>query len=306
MKVIRVSEQGFCKGVRRALSLVEMAITENSEGKQIYILGDIINNRFVSEQFKKQGVITISSNNQSRLEMVKLVSKDSIVILTAHGVSPEVLNYLKNNKIEYIDASCPFVIDVHNRITKHLDQDFEIIYIGKHNHPESEGVLGINRRKIHIVTNVEDVRNLKVKSQNILIDTQTTLSNFYTKPIIDEIFVKYPEAILASGVCDATTKRQEALINEIKGDLCIVVGDVRSSNANELLKIGLNYMPTYLINSVEEIKKEWLDGVKVITLTSAASTPSILTDEIYEYLINYNTWLFMCFFYSKCNHFIFN
>ena len=294
MKVIKVSQQGFCSGVKRALSLVDKTIKDNASDKQIFILGDIINNRFISNELHKKSVITIPSNGRKRVEMLKEI-KDGIVILTAHGVSPEVIKYLDDNNIEYVDATCPFVLNVHDRIKRYLDNDYTIIYVGKHNHPESEGVLGINYKKIKLVTRVDDIKNINIKNDKILIDTQTTLSNFYTKPIIDDLLLKYPQALVASGVCDATTIRQEALLNELEGDLCLVVGDQNSSNANELLQIAKRYMPAYLINHVSEIKKEWLLDVNVVTLTSAASTPSVLTDEIYEFLVNY-TWFAQVFF----------
>lgn len=286
MKVIKVSKQGYCNGVNRALDIINLTYNNNKTGKQVYILGDIVNNSYVSKQLENQGIITIPANGKTRVEMLEKID-DGIVILTAHGVSPEVRAILKSKELSYVDATCPFVSRVSDRITKSIDDGYDVIYIGKHNHPESEGILGINRKKIHLVTNTLEVKNLKIKSNLISIDTQTTLSDFYTKPIIDEILIKYPQAILSSGVCDATTQRQQALISEIQGDICIVVGDKNSSNANELLKIGNQFLKTYLVNSVEEIKKEWLENVKAVTLTSAASTPKQLTDEIFNYLINY-------------------
>lgn len=283
MRVIRVSHQGYCSGVKRALDIVNKAY-ENNPNKQIYILGNIINNRYVSNQFLNKGIITIDTANATRLEMLESINKDGLVILTAHGVSPRVYEYLKKEKIEYIDATCPFVSLVSKRINKHLADDYEIIYIGKHNHPESEGIIDINVNKVHLVTNTSEVDNLSINNKNILVDTQTTLSKFVTDPIFHKIKEKYPHAKLASGVCDATTIRQQALMNELEGELCLVVGDKISSNANELLKIASKKMPAYLINHVSEIKKEWLEGVTTITLTSAASTPKELTDEIEYYL----------------------
>lgn len=284
MKVIKVSKQGYCNGVKRALDIVKNTIDNNYHNKQIYILGNIINNSFVSEQLTKLGVITLNTPNKSRLELLNEIEGDSIVVLTAHGVSPKIISYLNEKEITYVDATCPFVLKVSDRIVNYIKRGYDIIYLGKSNHPESEGVLGINEEKIHLVTNIKDIDNLNITNSNVLVDTQTTLSDFKTKPLLKHIKQKYPQVIIASGVCNATTARQQALIEEISGQLCLVVGDKISSNANELLEIGNQFIPTYLVNSINDIKKEWLDEVSVITLTSAASTPDELVDEIYNYL----------------------
>ena len=283
MKIIRVSQQGYCSGVSRALNIVEKTVRENNNQRQIYILGNIINNTYVSNQLKKQNVITINSNGKKRIDMLSEIN-NGIVILTAHGVSPEVYKYLENNNIEYIDATCPFVRRVSDRVTSALQGDYQVIYIGKHNHPESEGITGIDNSNIHLVSNIDEVNKLNIEPSKIFIDTQTTLSDFYTKPIIDAILLKYPSSEIASGICDATTVRQQALIDEIQGELCLIVGDKISSNANELLRIASKYTKSYLINHVSEIKEEWLTDVNTITLTSAASTPKSLTNEIFNYL----------------------
>lgn len=285
MKVVKISKQGYCSGVNRAIDIVDKAIKEYPN-KKIYILGNIINNRYVSKNFAKHGVVTIDSGSKTRLEMLDTIT-DGLVILTAHGVSPRVYEYLEEKKIAYIDATCPFVNLVATRISNHINNNYEVIYIGKHNHPESEGVTDIDLNKVHLVTSINEVNLLNIESENILIDTQTTLSKYVTNPILESVKKRFPHAKIASGVCSATTERQEALINEIKGELCIIVGDLISSNANELLKIAQNKMPAYLINHVSEIKKEWLENVQTVTLTSSASTPSELTDEIEEYLKKY-------------------
>jgi len=285
MKVVKVSKQGFCNGVKRALDLVYQTVKENQNNEPVYILGELMNNDFVSHKLNELGVITIKSNGRKRVEMLEDITR-GIVILTAHGVSPDVKEILDKKKIKYVDTTCPFIIKTEDKIKNYLNKDYDVIYIGKHNHPESEGIIGINSNKIHLVTSLDEANSLSINNDKIFITTQTTLRQELLKEILKTLTKAYPNFLYYDGVCNSTILRQEALINEITGDLCLVVGDKISSNANELQKIGNRFIPTYLINSVEEIKKEWLEGVKVITLTSAASTPDELTNSIYEYLIS--------------------
>jgi 4-hydroxy-3-methylbut-2-enyl diphosphate reductase len=285
MKVIKVSKQGFCNGVKRALALVHQTVKDNQANLPIYILGELMNNEYVSKKLVEWNVITIKSNGLKRIEMLQSID-EGIVILTAHGVSPEVIKQLEKKKLQFVDTTCPFIVNTANVIKNYLDRNYDIIYLGKHNHPESEGIIGINKDKIHLITDLDEAQLLTINNDKILITTQTTLRRKHLDEMLNVLLEKYPNAIYKDGVCQSTVLRQEALINEITGDLCLVVGDKISSNANELVKIGNRLIPTYLVNSIHDIKKEWLNGVKVITLTSAASTPDELTNEIYEYLIN--------------------
>lgn len=284
MKVIKVSKQGFCNGVKRALDLVFQTVKENQKNEPIYILGELMNNEFVSHKLNELGVITIKANSRKRVEMLEDITS-GIVILTAHGVSPEVKKILDKKNLKYVDTTCPFINKTEDKIKSYLIKGYDVIYIGKHNHPESEGIIDINPNKIHLITSLDETNSLSINNEKIFITTQTTIREKLLKEILKTLMNHYPNAVYYNGVCNSTTLRQEALINEITGDLCIVVGDMISSNANELQKIGNQYLPTYLVNSVEEIKKEWFESVKVVTLTSAASTPDELTDSIYEYLI---------------------
>lgn len=284
MKVIKVSKQGFCNGVKRALDLVYKTVKDNTNNLPIYILGELMNNEFVSKQLDKLGVITIKANGRKRIEMLNDID-EGIVILTAHGISPDVIKMLNDKKLQYIDTSCPFILRTSSLINDHLNEGYDVIYIGKHNHPESEGIIGINHNKIHLVTYVDEAYNLNITNPKILITTQTTLRSDLLNDMKSVLMSKYPDSKYINGVCNSTILRQEALLNEIQGDLCLVVGDKISSNANELVKIGNRFIPTYLVNDIKDIKKEWLNNVKVITLTSSASTPDELTNKIYEFLI---------------------
>lgn len=286
MKVNVISEQGFCFGVNRSLRIVKEALNNPDTPKPIYILGVIIHNKFVNKAFEENGIILLSENN---LERIKFLSKRNIgtVILTAHGVSPKIYDLLNLNNYYYIDATCPAVKYVQDSIIKYLSLDYEVIYIGNKGHVEVEAVLDISKL-VHLVESLEDIKSLEISNQKIYIQNQTTLSLFDLKPIVDALVLKFPNAIREKGICQATTKRQMALQKEIKGQLCLVVGDKNSSNSNKLKKIGQQFMQTYLIESIEGIQLKWLDNVDEITVTSGASTPKAITNEVINFLKKYN------------------
>lgn len=286
MKVNVISKKGYCFGVNRALQIVKNAINDPDTPKPIYILGEIIHNKFVNMALKELGVILLSENNQERIDFLSNHIKGTIII-TAHGVSPEIYRLLNDNNTNYIDATCPAVKKVHDSIKKYLSLDFEVIFIGNKGHVEVDGTLGISPL-IHLVETVDDVKSLTINNPKIYIQNQTTLSLFDLNPIIDELKIKYPNAIKDHGVCQATTLRQKALKEEIRGQLCLVVGSKNSSNANKLKKIGNLVIKTYLIDSLEDIKLEWLDEVYEVTVTSAASSPEAITNEVIDFLIKYN------------------
>lgn len=286
MKVNVISKKGYCFGVNRALQIVKNAINDPDTPKPIYILGEIIHNKFVNMALKELGVILLSENNQERIDFLSNHIKGTIII-TAHGVSPEIYRLLNDNNTNYIDATCPAVKKVHDSIKKYLSLDFEVIFIGNKGHVEVDGTLGISPL-IHLVETVDDVKSLTINNPKIYIQNQTTLSLFDLNPIIDELKIKYPKAIKEHGVCQATTLRQKALKEEIRGQLCLVVGSKNSSNANKLKKIGNLIIKTYLIDSLEDIKLEWLDEVYEVTVTSSASSPEAITNEVIDFLIKYN------------------
>ena len=211
-----------------------------------------------------------------------------IVIFTAHGVSDDVIAAAKAKGLTCVDATCPDVIRTHKLVKEHSAVG-DIIYIGKKNHPESEGTVGISD-KIHLVTSIEDVDELKnVPLENILITNQTTLSMLDTAEIIAHCKKIFPDAIVAKEICNATSKRQEAVLQLQDVDLLIVVGDARSNNSNQLAKIAKHagIQESYLIDSVLDLTPDMINGHKRIAITSGSSTPNSITDQVVDFLNEY-------------------
>ncbi len=279
-KLILASPRGFCAGVSRAIDIVEKAIS--FFGAPVYVRHEIVHNKHVVEDLKRKGAIFV--------EELKEVPADSIVIFSAHGVSPAIKKEAKNRKLKIIDATCPLVTKVHWEAIKYKQEGYELVLIGHKGHPEVEGTMG--EATMHLVENVEDVEKLKT-SGKIAVLTQTTLSVDETKDIMDALNRKYKITTPAKeDICYATTNRQNA-VKELakKCELVLVVGSQNSSNSKRLVetaqKIGIK---AHLINDKDGIKEEWLDA-KTVGITSGASAPERLVQDIVNFFRNRNNQL---------------
>lgn len=284
MKVIRIEPQGYCGGVIKALEKVNDAINNPNIAKPIYLLGNIIHNKHVVDDFINKGIIVVDDKNKTRLELLDEITSGT-VIFSAHGVVPKVYEKAKAKGLNIIDATCPNVLIVHNKIKEHLEKGYEIIYIGTKNHPECEGVLGISN-KIHFITSIADINSLQLNSNLVYATSQTTLSIYDIEDIFKALKDKYPSIETDDKICNATTIRQKALANQEKVDLCIIVGDANSSNTKKLAKVAEDYahIKTILIDGLKGLDKEILKGISSVSVSSGASTPSYLVDEVIEYL----------------------
>lgn len=281
MIVNKLEPQGYCKGVTRAIDMAFDAA--NKYEKPIYMLGRIIHNAHVINKFKDLDIIVLEDKTKTKLELLDTIDKGTI-IFSAHGVSPLVYEKAKSKGLNIVDATCPMVLLVHNKIKDYLEKGYSIIYLGTKGHPECEGVLGISDTIIP-VWSMEDIIKLPNLNDKVYITNQTTLATDETKEAFNLLKKKYPKAIIDDKICLATTVRQQAVFNQPKADLCIVVGDKLSSNTKKLCEVSLRTnTKTILIDSLESLDKDILNGVKTINITSGASTPNYVTNEIIEYL----------------------
>lgn len=286
MKVIKITPRGFCFGVVSALNIAIKAINDKSIPRPIYILGNIVHNHFISEALNELGLITIDDKSKTRLELLDLIDKGT-VIFTAHGVSDEVINKANDKGLYLINSTCKYVNKTNDYIKGKLKKGYDVIYIGKKNHPEPEGAIGINVNKVHLVENLDDVLKLNLNNEKIAITNQTTMSYWDIKILAKEIKKIYQKAEFMNEICNATQVRQEAVYKKaIKADLTLVVGDPLSNNSNKLAAISKKMAKThaYLIENVEDINKEWLKDCETVAVTSGASTPTAITNEVIKYL----------------------
>ncbi|WFW29623.1 MAG: 4-hydroxy-3-methylbut-2-enyl diphosphate reductase [Wolbachia endosymbiont of Menacanthus eurysternus] len=282
MEAILVEPYGFCAGVRRAIDILSITLEKYKDRHCIYVLHEIVHNKYIVEGFKKQGVIFINS-----IEDIK--NNDGVLVFSAHGVSKSIEEGAKRRGIQVIDATCPLVSKVHKRAKKYEDSGRELILIGYKNHQEIKGISGRVKNPVILVQSVKDVHSLRVKNPNNLsYITQTTLSIDDVVEIVDALKFKFPN-IKGSDfkeICYATQNRQNAVKKLIKiADIVLVMGSKNSSNSNRLLDICLaKGKKAHLIDNYNCVDKNWFLGIKKIGITAGASVPDILVSELINYL----------------------
>ncbi|MGZ4164204.1 MAG: 4-hydroxy-3-methylbut-2-enyl diphosphate reductase [Tumebacillaceae bacterium] len=288
MEVLKISPRGYCYGVVDAMLLAQQAAKDLDLPRPIYILGKIVHNQHVVDAFDHQGIITL--DGADRMELLEQVEKGT-VIFTAHGVSPQVVERARAKGLTIVDATCPDVSKTHDLIREKTAQGYEVVYIGKRNHPEPEGAIGVAPDKVHLVEKASDVEHLNLQTDRILVTNQTTMSQWDTKALMNEVLKKYPHVEIHNEICLATQVRQEAVAEQAKeADLTIVVGDPSSNNSNRLAQVSEEIAGTraFRIGDVSEIQLEWLQGVNKVAVTSGASTPTQITRELIDFLEQYD------------------
>lgn len=282
MEIKRIVPSGYCKGVVNAINIVKKTRIEYPN-KNIYILGMIVHNSYVSKQMNDLGVITLDDSNKSKEELLDEIN-DGVVIFTAHGISDKIKQKAINKGLITVDASCVDVIKNKELIKGYINKDYDVIYFGKRKHPEAEAILSISD-KIHLVCSIDDIDNLNVINDKIFVTNQTTMSYMEVEDMISYLKNIYPTSLIQKEICNATSSRQLAVTSIEDGDVLYVVGDVKSNNTNKLKELGKkNFKKSFLISNYKEINKKDLINQNKIYVTAGASTPPNLVDEVIKYL----------------------
>ena len=282
MEIKRIVPSGYCKGVVNAINIVKKTRIEYPN-KNIYILGMIVHNSYVSKQMNDLGVITLDDSNKSKEELLDEIN-DGVVIFTAHGISDKIKQKAINKGLITVDASCVDVIKNKELIKGYINKDYDVIYFGKRKHPEAEAILSISD-KIHLVCSIDDIDNLNIINDKIFVTNQTTMSYMEVEDMISYLKNIYPTSLIQKEICNATSSRQLAVTSIKDGDVLYVVGDVKSNNTNKLKELGeKNFKKSFLISNYKEINKKDLINQNKIYVTAGASTPPILVDEVIKYL----------------------
>lgn len=279
-KVLLAAPRGYCAGVDRAVVTVEKAL--ELYGAPVYVRKEIVHNKYVVSTLEERGAIFVSETDE--------VPEGQTVIFSAHGVSPAVHASAASRNLKTIDATCPLVTKVHHEVKRFADDETEILLIGHEGHEEVEGTAGEAPGKVRIVDGLDGAREvIPTPGKKLVWLSQTTLSVDETLESVRILRERFPEISdpPSDDICYATQNRQEA-IKAIapKADLVITVGSKNSSNSVRLMEVAKEYgaKASYLVDYAKEIDPRWLDGVETIGLTSGASVPEILVDEVLKYL----------------------
>ncbi|ATW42483.1 4-hydroxy-3-methylbut-2-enyl diphosphate reductase [Glaesserella parasuis] len=282
MNIILANPRGFCAGVDRAISIVELAL--EIHGAPIYVRHEVVHNRFVVDGLKAKGAIFVEELDE--------VPDGAIVIFSAHGVSQSVRHEAKRRELKVFDATCPLVTKVHMQVARASKKGTKAILIGHEGHPEVVGTMGQydnEKGGIFLVEDVEDIAKLGLKEdEDLTFMTQTTLSIDDTSDVIEALKQKYPaiQGPRKNDICYATTNRQQAVRELAKlAQLVLVVGSKNSSNSNRLAELASRMgTPSQLIDGPQDIDPNWLQGVTTIGITAGASAPEILVQSVVDHL----------------------
>ena len=279
-KLILATPRGFCAGVDRAIHVVEKALEKF--GSPIYVRHEIVHNRYVVETLKSKGVIFVDELDE--------VPEGSVVIFSAHGVADHIYQDAEAKHLQVVDATCPLVRKVHFSAKRHYSAGRHIILIGHAGHAEVEGTLGqLPEGAITLIRNEADIEKLAFQDgKEIAYITQTTLSVAETRKIIATLKAKFPNILgpEAGDLCYATGNRQAAVLDLCsKVDLLLVVGAKNSSNSSRLMELGQEQgIKSHLIESVNDLNPDWFQGVETVGLSSGASAPEILVQEVVDWI----------------------
>lgn len=279
MEIIKVTPRGYCKGVVNAIETAKKT-RKQYPNEKITILGMLVHNQYVVDALSYYHIDTINIPKKTRLELLDEVN-EGIVIFTAHGVSDQVYKKAQEKGLIVVDATCEYVAFIHKIVKEKLNEGYEIGYIGKKGHPESEAVLEISDH-IHLIEKEED---LNFNNDLLFFTNQTTLSYYDIQKLYETIQEKYPHAIINNEICNATKCRQEAIMNLKDVDALIVVGDPKSHNTQKLANIGSkNINNVYCIETAKDLVNIDLSKINKIAITSGASTPTRITNQVIHYL----------------------
>ena len=274
-RLLLASPRGFCAGVVRAIEIVDLAL--DCYEPPVFVRREIVHNRHVVRDFEARGMRFVQELSE--------VPDGATAVFSAHGVSPEVRADAASRRLRVIDATCPLVTKVHLEAIRFAKMGFEILLVGHAGHEEVEGTMGEAATRIRLISSVADAETVPVADpERVAFITQTTLSVEDTRPIVEALRRRFPAIHTASrdDICYATQNRQIAVrALARRAPLILVVGSRNSSNSNRLVEEAvLAGARAHLVDDVSEIDPAWLDGVETIGVTSGASAPDFLVEEI--------------------------
>jgi 4-hydroxy-3-methylbut-2-enyl diphosphate reductase len=277
-KLLLAAPRGYCAGVDRAVQTVERTL--EIHGAPVYVRKEIVHNKHVVERLRALGVIFVDQETE--------VPEGAVCVFSAHGVAPSVHANAQERGLRTVDATCPLVTKVHREAVKFAEDGYTIVLVGHDGHEEVEGTMGEAPGRIVLVQSEQDVDELEVEDpERIAYVTQTTLSVDETSSIIARLRERFPSMVgpRTDDICYATTNRQAA-VKQLAGscDLMLVIGSRNSSNSVRLVEVARDCgAAAHLIDNASEVREEWLEGRRVVGISSGASAPENLVAELVDF-----------------------
>jgi 4-hydroxy-3-methylbut-2-en-1-yl diphosphate reductase len=278
-RVLVAAPRSFCAGVVRAIDIVEKLLHQH--GPPVYVRHEIVHNVHVVHDLEARGAVFVESEDD--------VPEGALVVLSAHGVAPDVYRRCEERNLKVVDAVCPLVSKVHAEARRYAGRRLKIALVGHAGHVEVEGTMGEAPEAMVLVETPEDVENLELEDgEQLAYLTQTTLSLDDTAEVVDALRARFPDLVgpPSADICYATQNRQDA-VKKIceEATVVLVVGSRTSSNANRLVEVARSRgAEAYLIDDEADLDPAWLEGHETVGLTAGASSPDLLVDRVVERL----------------------
>ncbi|RHO05496.1 4-hydroxy-3-methylbut-2-enyl diphosphate reductase [Clostridium sp. AM22-16AC] len=276
MEVTVAKTAGFCFGVKRAVEKVYEQIGKTE--KPIYTYGPIIHNEQVVGDLQEKGVEVIDT-----LEELKTI-RDAVVVIRSHGVGKDVYDILKENGVEIVDATCPYVKKIHRIVEKQTEEGRRVLIVGSENHPEVQGIKGWGDERTKVIENMDDFRRLELpEDEKLCIVSQTTFNYKKFQDLVEKISKTRYDITVLNTICNATQERQvEAMRIASQVDVMLVIGGKHSSNTQKLYDICRKECKnTYYIQTLGDFNPECISSVRSVGITAGASTPNNIIEEVH-------------------------
>jgi 4-hydroxy-3-methylbut-2-enyl diphosphate reductase len=276
-KLLLAAPRGYCAGVDRAVQTVERAL--DIHGAPVYVRKEIVHNKHVVETLRERGAIFVEEETE--------VPEGAVCVFSAHGVAPSVREGALARNLQTIDATCPLVTKVHREAVRFAEQGYTIVLVGHDGHEEVEGTMGEAPERILLVQDEQDVDKLEIDDpERVAFITQTTLAVDETTAILERLRERFPKIVgpRTDDICYATTNRQAAVKQMAEScDLLLVIGSRNSSNSVRLVEVARDCgTESHLIDTAAEISERWLDGARVVGISSGASAPENLVQDLVQ------------------------
>ncbi len=286
MEIYLSQYAGFCDGVKRAYALVT-SLKMKTLKEPVCILGHLVHNENVAQKVKEKGIKEISRQelfSSSRGEIGTL-------IITAHGVGPDIYAEAQKKQIELIDTTCPKVIKVQRLAQVFAKRGYGIILVGDAGHKEVEGINAWGNNKAEVVSQIDDLKKISFpRDKKIIVLAQTTQNEDFFEEVTQFVKKKFTQAEIISTLCYATHERQkETKKLAQQNDVMIIIGSPTSANSRRLFDISSSLnLQTYFIAEAYELKKDWFQKAQKVAITAGASTPSWVIEEVLEKIKKYS------------------
>lgn len=283
MEITLSQYAGFCEGVQRAYDIVDKIAKDPKVKRPIFVLGSLVHNDDVVNRIEKMGVQKVHVEGPLEEFFEKIKNEVGTLVITAHGIGPQIYDLAKKHKVDLVDTTCPRVIKVQRLAKTFFDRDTQIVIIGEKNHKEVKGIFEWANKQAIFIESEEDLCGFDVDpNKKLAVLSQTTQDQEFVDRASKEIAKKYPHAEIIDSICLTTHHRQTEIKQLAKeNDVVIAIGSPESANSNRLFEIAQRVNPkSHFIQRASELDEKWFAKCKKVAVTAGASTPGWIIEDV--------------------------